>query len=555
MPLEKVTSCLHQPDAVCCPPCKIAYLPENVDFMPLELHLYSMIILNTDQIRAWDAYTIAGGIKPLDLMERAATAVVDKIDLLMGEEDQEVLIICGNGNNGADGLAIARMLVDMEYLVDVYVNLEGTHTPEWKANYERLMAMDPEDLNIHTTWDPEEIELSPSGTIIDAMYGTGLTKPLSGIWLTIANWVNEQSNLTVAVDMPSGMYVDKAPDGEVVYADLVLTFQCQRLAFMMPESEPYFGEVIVCPIGLADTFLLEHDIRNFELTDYYLLPFIIERGRFSHKGDYGHAFLVAGSIGKGGAAILAAGAAMRSGLGLLTVHVPGLLYPIIQSSVPEAMSMIDADQQHFSSYSLPEKIVAIGVGPGIGKHEDTAAALTKLLEEHSGIPMVMDADALNIIAMKPGLLDKLPPGTIITPHPGEFDRLFGEQEDHYARFRTANREAQQRKINIVLKGGVTIVCQSNGVSFFNTKGNPGMATAGSGDVLTGVLLGLLGQGYSSDYASLLGVYLHAVAGDLAAEDEGYEALIASDIVEYLGDAYEELRFREVDLTTDEDKEG
>ena len=183
-----------------------------------------MIILNESQIKAWDAYTIDKGISSLQLMEQAAIAVVDKLDLLLGEEDQEVLIVCGNGNNGADGLAIARLLVDLDYIVDVYVNLEGDHTPEWKANYERLMSKETEHLEIYTTWKPEEIELSPSGTIIDAMFGTGLKRPLSGTWLEIANWINEQSNLTVGIDMPSGLYVDKAPDGEVVYADVVLTF-------------------------------------------------------------------------------------------------------------------------------------------------------------------------------------------------------------------------------------------------------------------------------------------------------------------------------------------
>ena len=263
------------------------------------------------------------------LMEQAAVAVTDKLDLLLGEEDQEVLIICGNGNNGADGLAIARLLLDMDYIVDVFVSLEGDHTPEWKANYERLMNQDPEQLEIHTVWNPEEIELSTSGTIVDAMFGTGLKRPIDGKWLEITNWVNEQSNLTVAIDMPSGLYVDRAPDGEVVYADLVLTFQCQRLAFMMPESEPHFGEVLVCNIGLSDTFLLEHDIRNFELSYYYLLPFLIDRNRFSHKGDYGHGFLLSGSLGKAGAAVLASGAAMRAGLGLLTVHVPGIMLSLI----------------------------------------------------------------------------------------------------------------------------------------------------------------------------------------------------------------------------------
>ncbi len=513
-----------------------------------------MIILNESQIKAWDAYTIAKGISSLELMEQAAVAVVDKLDLLLGEEDQEVLIICGNGNNGADGLAIARLLVDMDYLVDVYVSLEGDHTPEWKANYERLMNKDSEHLEIYSTWKPEDIELSPSGTIIDALFGTGLKRRLDGQWLEIANWINDQTNLTLAIDMPSGLYVDKAPDGEVVYADLVFTFQCQRLAFMMPESEPHFGEVLICNIGLSDTFLLEHEIRSFELSYYYLLPFLIDRNRFSHKGDYGHGFLIAGSLGKAGAAVLSAGAAMRSGLGLLTVHVPQKLYSIMQSSIPEAMVTLDAHDQYLSGCTIPEKIAAIGIGPGLGKNLMTIDAIVKLLDEKVTVPMVWDADALNILSIRKDLLDKLPAGTIITPHLGEFDRLFGEQDDHYSRYHTAQREAQHRKINIVLKGGVTIICQSNGVSFFNTGGNPGMATAGSGDVLTGILLGLLSQGYSPDFASLLGVYIHAGAGDLAAEDLGYEALIASDIVEFLGDAFEELRHRELDLDEEEEKD-
>src|SRR5688500_16283342 len=317
-----------------------------------------MIILNESQIKAWDAYTIRKGISSIDLVEQAAIAVVQKLDLLLGEEDQEVLIICGNGNNGADGLAIARHLVDLDYLVDVFVSLEGDHSEEWKINYERLLNKDPEHLDIHDKWDPEEIELSPSGTIIDAMFGTGLKRTLSGKWLEIANWINEQSNLTIAIDMPSGLYVNKVPDGEVVYADLVLTFQCQRLAFMMPESEPYFGEVLVCDIGLSDTFLLENDIRSFELRYYYLLPFLIERSRFSHKGDYGHGLLVAGSLGKGGAAILAASSAMRSGIGLLTVHSPQKLYTILQIAVPEAMVQLDDHDNVFTHAPSLEKFSA-----------------------------------------------------------------------------------------------------------------------------------------------------------------------------------------------------
>src|SRR5687767_6169006 len=394
-----------------------------------------MIILNETQIKAWDAYTIKKGRSSIDLMEQAAMAIVQKLDLLLGEEDQEVLIICGNGNNGADGLAVARHLVELEYLVDVYVNLEGDHTKEWKINYERLLQLDPEHLDIHDTWDPEEIELSSSGTIIDAIFGTGISRPLEGKFLEIANWINEQSNLTIAIDMPSGLYVDKPPDGEVVYADLVLTFQCQRLAFMMPESEPYFGEVLVCDIGLSDTFLLENDIRSFELRYYYLLPFLIERSRFSHKGDYGHGLLVAGSLGKGGASVLAAMSAMRSGIGLLTAHIPQQLHMLMQISVPEAMVSLDRNPDHLTKIEVPQKISALGIGPGLGLDQETQNAVVSFLKTGKSIPMVWDADALNILSMNPGMLDLLPEGTIITPHPGEFDRLFGEQEDHYERFK------------------------------------------------------------------------------------------------------------------------
>ncbi len=513
-----------------------------------------MIVLNAKQIRAWDTYTIEKGINSIDLMEQAAMAIVVKLDLLLGEEDQEVLIVCGNGNNGADGLAIARMLLDMDYIVDVFVSLEGNHSEEWKINYERLISTDPEELEIHTVWNPEEIELSSSGTIIDAMFGTGLERPLEGKWLEIADWINDQSNLTVAVDMPSGLYVDQAPNGVVIYSDLVLTFQCQRLAFMMPESEPHYGEVLVCNIGLSDTFLLEYEIKCFELTYYYLLPFLIDRNRFSHKGDYGHGYLMAGSTGMAGAAILSSAAAMRAGLGLLTIRIPEIMYSILQSAVPEVMVDMDSNRNFITAFSIPEKAAAIGLGPGLGKAPETIEALANLLSAPPKIPMVLDADALNILSIRKDLLDLLPAGTIITPHPAEFDRLFGEQDDHYARFETAKAEALKRQINIVLKGGVTIICQSNGVNFFNTRGNPGMATAGSGDVLTGIILGLLSQGYSPDYAAILGVYLHATAGDLAAEDQGFESLIASDIVEYIGEAFEELRDHEPTID-EEEKDG
>jgi NAD(P)H-hydrate epimerase len=459
----------------------------------------------------------------------------------MGDEDQEVLILCGNGNNGADGLAVARLLAEMEYLVDVVVNLEGDHTPEWKQNYERLLSADPEQVNIHTSWDPESIELSPSGTVIDAMFGTGLSRPLEGIWLQMAEWANEHDNLTIAIDMPSGMYVDKPADGVVMYADLVLAFQCQRLSLLMPESESYYGDSLVFPIGLAESFLLDNEIRSFELSHYYLLPFLNTRGRFSHKGDYGHGLLIAGSVGKAGAAVLAAGGAMRSGIGLLTLHVPQRLYPIVQIGIPEVMVALDEDDDRFTGLNFEGRIAALGIGPGLGTDPKTRDGLARLLDMQLPVPMVLDADALNILALDKALLDKVPDGCILTPHPGEFDRLFGEHEDHFSRYQTAIREAVARRINIVLKGGVTIVCQPNGVSFFNVRGNPGMATAGTGDVLTGVILGLLSQGYPSDVAALMGVYLHSTSGDLAAKEIGMEALIAGDVIEFLGDAFDELR--------------
>lgn len=514
-----------------------------------------MIILKKDQIQAWENYTKARGISALDLMENAASAAVEKIDLILGDEDQEVLILCGNGNNGADGLAIARILSEMEYLVDVYVNLEGNHSPEWKVNYEKLVSADPEHLVIHTNWDPDSFELSPSGTIIDAMFGIGLSRPLSGVWLEITNWVNEQDNVTIAIDIPSGMYVDSPPDGEVVYADLIITFQSQKLAFMMPECETYFGEIIIVPIGLIDTYLIDHQIKTFELSHFYLAPFVNLRSRFSHKGDFGHALLIAGSTGKAGAAVLAAGGAMRSGIGTLTLQVPERLYSIVQTAIPEAMVVLDSEMDVFSGVQFQGKITAMGIGPGLGQDEKTIKGIETLIEKEIPVPILIDADGLNIISKNIKLLDKLPPGSIITPHPLEFDRIFGEHEDHFSRYQTAIKEAVKRKIHIVLKGGITIVCQTNGVSFFNNRGNPGMATAGSGDVLAGIITGLLAQGYPSDVAALMGVYLHSTAGDLAADEIGVEAMIAGDIIEFLGEAYDTLKQIETQTDSIQDEDA
>lgn len=490
-----------------------------------------MKILSAAQVRALDAYTIrTEPVLSIDLMERAAKAfmqwLVSKFD---GEH--QYTIFCGKGNNGGDGLAIARMLIERGNSVSVFIaDHRESGTPDFEINLQRLKGLAAPVFVRSAAGFP----LPATGIVIDALLGTGLNSPAKGLLAEAVSAINGSGLTVVSVDIASGLFTDKAnaADDLVVKPDYTVCFQVPKLTFFIPDSYPYVGEWYVADIGL-DAEFLEQQPSDYFLTTRENLPHLQKkRGKYSHKGTYGHALMIAGSHGKMGAAVLSCRACLRSGVGLLTAYIPGCGYEIVQIAVPEAMVITDPGSKFL--VSVPENLSysAIGAGPGIGTDPGTLEAFKKLLENFSG-PMVLDADALNLLALRPELLDSLPENSILTPHPKEFQRLAGAYADGFEAIRKARAFAMRYRIIVCLKGAHTAVAQPDGKVYFNSTGNPGMATGGSGDVLTGIILALLAQGYAPDIAARLAVYRHGEAGDRQAAVRTEEALIASDLVEGL----------------------
>lgn len=496
-----------------------------------------MKIFSALQIREWDQYTITHEpIASIDLMERAAIACKDW--LVRQYPDQvHYIIFCGKGNNGGDGLAIARLMLERGCTVFIYILEFGNKgTDDFQLNLSRLHRY-PQG-HIHFIQSEEHIPVLPEGfVLIDALFGTGLSRPVEGLAASLIRTINQSTDPVISIDIPSGLYTDQSSRGqETIHATHTLSFQCYKLAFLLPENGIAIGQVHLLDIGLHPQYL-EDTPTPYEWLDLPIIQAIYrERPRFAHKGNFGHALLLAGSTGKMGAAVLAAKACLRSGVGLLSCHIPGNGLNILQTAVPEAMAIPDPHPDYISSVVTPEKYNAVGIGPGIGLSTETADCLKALLGRYKH-PMVIDADALNLLAADKSLLEKLPPGSILTPHPKEFERIAGTSENDLDRINKARVLAGRLKVVLVLKGHHTMVATPGGLCYFNSTGNPGMATAGSGDVLTGVLTGLLAQGYSPVEAALLGVYLHGLAGDMAAAEISMESLIAGDIVQFLGEAF------------------
>lgn len=490
-----------------------------------------MKILSAAQIRELDAYTIRNEPVPsIDLMERAAKAFVQWL-LCKFDEEREFIIFCGKGNNGGDGLAIARMLIGRGNSVRVLIaEHRESGTPDFEINLQRLEGL-TEPVPVRSG---DGFALSSTGIIIDALLGTGLNSPARGLLADVASAINSSGLTVVAVDIASGLFADKANAAEdaIVKPDYTVSFQVPKLAFFIPDCYPYVGEWSVADIGLDGEFL-EKLPSDYFLTTRENLPHLKKkRGKYSHKGTYGHALMIAGSYGKMGAAVLSARACLRSGVGLLTAYIPACGYEIMQVAVPEAMVITDPGKGFL--VSVPEALgySAIGVGPGIGTGPATLGAFKTLLESFTG-RMVVDADALNLLASHPELLELLPENTVLTPHPKEFQRLAGAYSDGFEAIQKARAFARRYKIVICLKGAHTAVALPDGKVYFNSTGNPGMATGGSGDVLTGIILGLLAQGYEPALAARLAVYRHGEAGDRQAAWRTEEALIASDLIEGL----------------------
>lgn len=500
-------------------------------------------IFSTDKVRELDKYTIQNEpISSIDLVERAANAFTCEFCRRYSKQNR-IIVFAGQGNNGADALAISRLLIDAGYRVETYLfNRYMQLSNECELNKQRLLSME----NIEFTeviYDFEPPILEKQDIIIDGLFGSGLNRPLTGGFAAMVKYINQSESTIVSIDIPSGLFGEdnqKNDPEAIIRADLTLSFGFPKLSFLLPENAEYVGEWKVLDILLHPEAIANTATSYFQVTENDIASVFHPRNRFSHKGTFGHALLIAGSRGKIGAAILAAQACLKSGTGLLTVHVPQRGEQILQTAFPEAMVDLDPNQDHFSYVSDIRPFSAIGIGPGLGKHADSAKALEHLLQTTEE-PVVLDADALNLIAANKNILKHVPARSILTPHPKEFDRIAGESNNSYERLLKAKDFAVNHQVCVVLKGAYTATCTTSGNVYFNSSGNPGMATAGSGDVLTGIILGLLAQGMEPETAAVVGVFLHGTAGDLAAVYQSEESMIASDIINMLGKAFKQIK--------------
>ncbi len=502
-----------------------------------------MKLFTTSQVAEIDRFTIENEpVADIDLMERAALQITGWFVRHFPSE-QRIIVFAGPGNNGGDGLAIARQLAELDYKVDVYIagfarDLKGSPA----VNLQRLKEQGR--VKIARIEGEEDFpEIHSMDIILDGLFGSGLTRPLEGFPANLVQRINSLSNIVVAIDIPSGlMGEDNAGNvfEHIIKADYTLTFQFPKLSFLFPENEQYTGKWEVFPIGLHPAGIKQVPSDLFFIEKEDVKKMIPGRNKFAHKGTFGHALLIAGGYGKMGAAVLSSRACLRAGVGLLTAHVPHFGYSIIQTAVPEAMTSIDAHDSIFTDFPDLSQFTAVGAGPGLGKKSNTCKALHELLVA-SKEPLVLDADALNILSDNKDWLKELPANSILTPHPGEFKRLAGETASSWERVHQQRDMAQEYNVIIILKGAYTTVALPDGKLFFNSTGNPGMATAGSGDVLTGFILGLLAQKIPPHHAAMAGVFLHGLAGDLAAVEKSFNALIAGDIIDSLGKAFLELQ--------------
>ncbi|PPK86258.1 NAD(P)H-hydrate epimerase [Neolewinella xylanilytica] len=499
-----------------------------------------MRILRAEEHRALDAATMEQeGITSLELMERAATAWCGRFLKAYPDKDREIVVLCGPGNNGGDGLVIARLLRFEAYTVSVLWAEIASGSEDNLTN--RRRAKDS-GVHIRTLSQGDAFPTFRRNTLVlDALFGTGLSRPIEGYWAGLVHHVNEQAVERVAVDLPSGLYADRPSGSAIIRAHRTFSLGYPKLALFSPANTPYLGHWELVPFRLArPREAVTEQANNIMLTRPLVRPLLKERYANDHKGTFGHALLIAGSYGKMGAAVISARALLRAGAGLVTTHIPRVGYEIMQISLPEAMCEMDDHRYHFTSAGQVDAYDTVAVGPGLGKDEATQAGLFQLIEA-CGSPMVIDADALNILGEHTDMLALLPKGSVLTPHPKEFERLFGKTDDDFDRWELQRQKARELGLVILLKTGYTTIATPDGTLYFNTTGNPGMGTGGTGDALTGVIAGLLAQSYSPVDAARLGVYLHGLAGDLAARELQQESLLAEDVVSHLGKAFGKLR--------------
>ncbi|RQO34472.1 bifunctional ADP-dependent NAD(P)H-hydrate dehydratase/NAD(P)H-hydrate epimerase [Chryseobacterium sp. KBW03] len=502
-----------------------------------------MKIFTAEQIRSWDQFTISHEpISSIQLMERASMAVAHWISEHC-KNHKKLAIFCGNGNNGGDGLAVARMLYLKGFDVDLFISdSKRKFSEDASVNLKRLR--DISGISVRKFDHNEPYNFDDKTIIIDALFGTGLSRPLEGDHKMLVEKLNQKKNIKISIDVPSGLSADGMFDNDAVIlkADYTLTFQCWKRTFLHPETGKYTGKVEVLDIDLSKPYAETADAEYFVIDDQLIEPIFIPRQEFSHKGTYGKAVIIGGSYGKIGAAVLATKSALKTGAGLTFTLAPECGYEILQTSCPEAM-FIEGGEKFVTNFEI-DKDFTCGIGPGLGTDPDTGKNFLNFLKKYTQ-PLILDADALNIIAEDPKNLKSIPQKSIITPHPKEFERLFGGTENSFKRLELAKEKAKEHGVFIVLKDHHTQVITPEGNVFYNITGNAGLAKGGSGDILTGILTSLLAQGYSEEHTCILGVWLHGRAADLASEKDSKESMLPTDVIDEFGNVFDELNRRAV----------
>ena len=499
-----------------------------------------MKIFTASQLYEADKTTIQKqGISSEKLMERAAVEIFTWIHKRMQGAQDRIHLFCGIGNNGGDGLALARHLWEHGYNLQVHVvSYSDKRSEDFLINLERLKERKiwPDTIQENS----ELPEIRPEEIVIDGIFGIGLNREPDPWVSKLMSHINKSGAFVISIDVPSGLYLDKQLDNPeaVIHANYVLSIQAPKLVFFLPQTGIYCDQWDVLNIGMDEEYLSRTET-EYELIDKYeVLSWYKARKRFTHKGNFGHALIVGGSYGKIGAVILSAKACLVSGSGLVTAFVPKCGYTPVQAAAPEIMLYTDKNDEYIEDITYELEPTVIGMGMGMGTLTQTANAMRKFLENYQG-KLVIDADGLNILAQDKDLLTKLPPNTVLTPHPGELKRLIGSWKNDFEKLTKAKSFAEKYNCILVLKDAYTIVI-NDGKAYVNSTGNSGMATAGSGDVLTGMITGLIAQGYDSQTAACMAVFLHGSAGDMVASKIGQEALTATDIINSIGLAIKDL---------------
>ncbi len=496
-----------------------------------------MKILSAEQIREVDAKTIAyEKISSLELMKRAANAFFDWFIEHYNDKSQPVIIISGVGNNGGDGLVVARLLAKSGFHVKVWVAEYNKKYSEDRAHNFRRAKVENIPQKIITS-EKDIPDFSDSGIIIDAIFGTGLSRDVTGVTRKLIDRINESGKTVISIDVPSGLFLDKKTEFAVQASETV-TFQIPKLALFLPGNHHFVGNVSVVSIGLNEQAIEEAVSSTFFINKKVIKSKLKPLSKFAHKGTQGHALIVGGSLGKSGAVCLASKAALKIGCGLVTAYVPKCATAIVPAVCPEAMVLEDVSENYITNISFDLMPDAVGIGVGFGKNSETTEALHHFLQ-HNHSPFVVDADGLNILSENKTWLELLPPKTILTPHPKELARLIGEWNDDFEKIEKVKKFSLNYNVIVLVKGAYTLVVDGEKI-YVNSSGSPALATAGSGDVLTGIITGLLAQSYSPLDAACIGVFVHGFTAEISHKTIHPRSFVASDIIENIGNAYFEI---------------